>query len=74
MITKTNNEAADVANEIAIGNRFSDFIPICISVRAITKEDIVTERASTPLISMGNDILFLFDVLSGPLSVVGLTF
>ena len=72
-ITKTDNETADIANAPAISNRFSEFIPICISVNAITKEIIVTARASTPLISIGNDTRFLFKTTSESMLVVSLS-
>ena len=68
-ITKIVNETADVMNAPAICDRFSELIPICISVSAITNEDIVTERASTPLMSIENDACFLFGVFSGALTV-----
>ena len=45
MITKTDNEIADVMNAAAICGRFSELTPICISVSAIRNEVIVTERA-----------------------------
>ncbi len=60
IITKTINEIADVTNAPAICGRFSEFIPICMSVSAIMNEDIVTERAGTPLMSIESDVCFLF--------------
>src|ERR687885_1162512 len=59
MITKTDNETADVMNAPVICGRVSELIPICISVSAIRNELIVVERANIPLMSMENDIRFL---------------
>ncbi len=53
-ITKTDNEIADATNAAAICGRFSELMPVCISVSAIRNEVIVAERASIPLMSMEN--------------------
>jgi hypothetical protein len=50
--TNTDNEIADATNAAAICGRFSELTPVCISVSAIRNEVIVTERTSTPLMSM----------------------
>jgi hypothetical protein len=70
MTTKTDNEIADVMNAPAICGRFSELTPICISVSAIRNEVIVTERASTPLMSMEDVPRFLFGILSRALAPV----
>ena len=67
MITKTDNEIADVMN----AQRSAGFRPpICISVSAIRNEVIVTERARTPLMSIENVSLFSFEILSLALAPV----
>src|SRR5215510_5055694 len=60
-ITKVDNETADITNAPAICIIFWELTPICMRVRAIRNEVIVTERAATPLISIGNDLLFPLD-------------
>ena len=63
-ITKIDNEIADTTNEPAICRIFWELTPICMSVRAIRNDVIVTESAPTPLMSIGNDARFLLEVLS----------
>ena len=63
-ITKIDNEIADTTNEPAICRIFWELTPICMSVSAIRNDVIVTESATTPLMSIGNDARFLLEVLS----------
>ena len=58
IITKTDNETADIMNAPAICNIFSLFTPIWMTVSAMRNEDIVTERATIPLMSIENGFPF----------------
>ena len=60
-ITKIDNETADATNAPAICIIFWELTSICMRVRAIRNEVIVTEKAATPLMSIGNDFLFPLD-------------
>src|SRR3954453_8953153 len=53
--TKTDNEIDETANAAMTCSRFSELIPVCISVSAIRNEVIVAERAITPLMSIEID-------------------